>query len=960
MERLCVSFGVWLLAAWWAGDTQAQAPPSRTSTPATVAANDQNLSAEELVVNARSLYTQGKYTEAAALYQRFITDYGKAAEAQEAIRQMRYPLALSLLQMQKFPEAGEAIAVALSADPPLDQQLRQELVFWQGVCQMQEQDFAAAGKTLEDFLKMFPPGSERNPNYVKQFPAIQKVPEARLLIGTCLLLDEKFPEAAAYFSQIKSILDPVNRGRATVLELYALLEANDDDKALALVKEEFPRMGDLLQLVTFQSLTLELGSRYLEKKELRKAIMCLQRVWSSDRLLKHQESRLADLESKLQAAEANPIGDPYTKFLYGQMIAKVKREIENFRKIPNFDSALRLRLATAYQAMKRYRESALIMEAMLNEMEPDPVVEAASVNLVQSWNEIERWPKAIEAAQTFVAKFPQSAQVPLVLYLQGVAEQKNLNFDEAVATFETITKNHPKSEFAPRAQFMKGFSLLLAERNPEAIAAFEEFPKRHPDHEMAEPAAYWRGMAYSLDKQFPRSREVMDEYLAKYKDGQYRGSAVFRKAYCAQQMEDYDTSIKELYGFLRQFPGHEENSEARVLLGDALMNEGRMDEGIAAFAGISREDVRFYEEGVFKVGKAYKLMEEYDKMRGHMEAFRDGSPRSPRVAEAIYNIGWVHRQAGEPDKARQIYWDAIGEYGDDPSIRSVDDLFPALAKLYRGPEQAAQYLARLGDLEEEAQGGGKKSLALRALWAQANALKKTDPDRAQKLLLEAVPLVDVQTTNPLLLADFADALLAAGQDEAGEKMWRDLVKWNPRAPQKNRAFAALGLRELQRGNEKAALGWFDRFERETLGSILYGKILLAKARLQEARGQYADARKSLDALLANQFSTGAEKAEALYLTGEIYMKEGKPQLAVPYFQRIYVMHGRWRDWVARAYLRSGEAFEKLQDDLSARRTYQELTEKEDYAAFEETTRARERLNALGGPLPREEPAPAQG
>jgi len=954
-----LSFGVLMEQA------PAQKPPPppagpQASTPATASANDENLTADELAVNARSLYTQGKYAEAAALYQKFIADYGKSVEAQTAVRGMRYPLAMSLVQMQKFTEAKEAIAAALASNPPVDQQFRQELIFWKGVCEMDEKEYESAGRTLEEFLTLFPPGSDRNPNSVKQFPAIQKVPEAALLIGTCYLLDEKYKEAAHYYAGIKAGLVPVNRGRATVLELYALLEAGEEDKAMALVISEFPRMGELLQLVTFQTLTLELGSRYLEKVEMRKAIICLQRIWSAERLLKHQQARLADLESKLQAAEANPLGDPYTKFLYGQMVAKVKREIENFQKIANFNSALRLRLATAYQGMKRYRESALIMEAMLEEMPPDPIVESASVNLVQSWNQIERWPKAIEAAKAFAEKFPQSPSVPLVLYLQGTAEQKNLDYNAAVATFVALTKKYPKSDFAPRAQFLKGFSLLLAERNAEAIAAFEELSKKYPKHEIAESAAYWRGMSYSLDKQFLRSREVMDEYLEAYKDGQHRSEAVFRKAYCAQQMEDYQTSIKELYAFMRQYPGHEQKNEARVLLGDALMNEGRMDEGIAAFAGISKDDVRFSEEGVFKVGKAYKLMEEYDKLRDLMVDFKERNPRSPRVAEAIYNIGWVDRQSGDPDKARDIYWQAISEYGDDPAIRSVDDLFPALSKLYKGPEQAAQYQARLGDLEEEARAARKKTLELRTLWAQSAALRKSNPARALQLLTGAAALADVQTTNPLLLADIADALLASGKDEEGLRMWRDLVKWNPRAPQKDRAFAALGLLELQRGNEKAALGWFERFEKETLGSMLHGKILLAKARLEETRGQYPGARKSLEALLANPYSSGPEKAEALYLIAEGYMKENKPELAVPYYQRIYVMHGRWRDWVARAYLRSGEAFEKLSDKLSARKTYQELTEKEDFASFQETGKARERLDALGGPLPKEEPTPGQG
>jgi hypothetical protein len=69
------------------------------------------------------------------------------------------------------------------------------------------------------------------------------------------------------------------------------------------------------------------------------------------------------------------------------------------------------------------------------------------------------------------------------------------------------------------------------------------------------------------------------------------------------------------------------------------------------------------------------------------------------------------------------------------------------------------------------------------------------------------------------------------------------------------------------------------------------------------------------------------------------------------------MHGRWLDWVAKAYFRSGEAFEKLNDSLSARRTYQELSGREELAGFEESLRAKERLQALGGPLPVETPTP---
>ena len=211
-------------------------------------------------------------------------------------------------------------------------------------------------------------------------------------------------------------------------------------KRLKSLKRNFPAWDDLLQLVTFQTLIFELGTRYLERNEPRKAIICLQRVWSADRLLKHQQARLADLESKLQAVETDPRGDPYAKLLYGQMIAKVKREVENFGKNASFDAALRLRLAAAYQAMQRYRESALIMEGMLNEMPADRIVESASINLVQCWSAIECWANAIEAAKIFLEKFPQSDSVPIILYMQGIAQQRSGRYSEAIALFDAIAR----------------------------------------------------------------------------------------------------------------------------------------------------------------------------------------------------------------------------------------------------------------------------------------------------------------------------------------------------------------------------------------------------------------------------------------------------------------------------------------------------------------------------------------
>jgi TolA-binding protein len=895
------------------------------------------LTAEELYGRVIQAYNAGKFAEVAAGVEKFESDFGKSPQGQAALANLRYPLAMSLLQLQKFDDALEAIDACLAANPPPGAAQREDLVFYKAVCQLQGEDYKGARATLQKF--------------VGDFPRSRQTPEAMLLYATSFLLEENYAEAVKQFAAAAPRLDAVNRGRATVLQLYALLQSEKFDDALALVVAEYPRMHQMLQIATFQTLSLQLGSEFLEKGEYRKAIQALQRVWNHDRLLKYQEERLGELEDALAAAEAQPRSDPYRKFQLKQMIAKVKREVANLNKIQNFDSALRLRLATAYQAMQRYREAALIMEDMLANLPADPVVESASLGLVQCWSAIERWPKAIEAADAFAKKFPKAKALPMVLYLKGIAQQRMDDQAAAIATFEDIRKSFPESPFAARAYFMVGFSQLLAEKNKDAIATFEAFPEEYPKSELTEAAAYWRGMAYSLDKQYPQSRDAFDAYLGKYKDGGYRGLAAFRKAYAAQSMRDYKTSIKELQAYLEKYPGHESNAEALVLLGDALMDQGRVEEGIAALKRIPPEATRYFEEGWFKIGKALKLLEQPDAMRAHFEQFVKEHPRSPRVAEAVYWIGWTHLQANAPEKAREAYWSAIRAHGDDAAIRSVDDLFPALQKLYSGGEALPEYVARLRDLREEAEAGGRKTLAMRALWAQSLVTRKSDPQQAQALLLQAAPLVTVSTTNPAILADIAEALAQAGQEQAAEQMWRDLVKWNPRAVQKADALAALGMLEMKRGHEKAALDYFDRFEKETLGSVIFGQVMLAKARLLIERGDGEAARKACESLLASPYAKGPEKAEALHAIGGIYMKEKKYALAIPYFQRIYIMHGRWRDWVAKAYLSSGEAFEALHDTTAARRTYEEMSKLEDIQTMPEAGKAKERLRALGGPLP---------
>jgi TolA-binding protein len=730
-----------------------------------------------------------------------------------------------------------------------------------------------------------------------------------------------------------------------LLLLYALHRAEDFEAARQLVIEEYPRLEQMIQIAAFQTITLELGNHFLENGEARKAMSCLQRIWPQERLVRHQQSRLEKITAARVAAEKR--NNNFEVFRLSQLAAKVERELKFFREIENFDAALRLRLATAYLTLQRYHEAALILERMLEDMAPNKVVEEGSVRLVQCWTQVQRWPAVITNADRFLKRFPKSEQRALVLYMKGQAEQNNGDYKDAVATFDQLRLRHPTHELAPRSAFMAGFSFLLAEDYATAAERLEKARKEHAKDEIAESAHFWLGRAKLLDKQYDDGRSVLEDYLTKFKqNGAFIGEATFFKAFGAHAKKDYETGIRELRDFLKNFPGHEQSNEALVLLGDALCAVGDIEEGIAAYKRITPDETRFFEEAQFKIAKALRLSERMTEMRAHLEQFISAHAGSARLPEAIYWIGWSWRQGGQEAKAKELYWQTIAEMGADPARRSMEDVFASVLRLYKTEEERKELLARLRDIAETASDTGETTLRCRALWAQAQAIKKSDAGQSRRLLEEAAKSIEVSSANPMILADCAEALEAAGDVKGAERMMRDLVKWNPRAPQKDRAFAMLGKLALAQGREAEALDWFRRFETESAGSVLTADVLATKARLLEKRGQSAEAIATLEKLLADPYAPGQRKASALIDLGELLLKRGQTQKAFPYFQRVYVMYGRWPEHVAKAYLKSGTILEKLNDPDGARRTYEEMLARDDLASTREAAVARERLARL--------------
>ncbi len=926
MNRALLLLPIWL-AAGVELCAQGSAPAIENEGPA------------QLLERGRAAFFANDFAGAEEPLEKFILDYGEAEEAKEAARLHRPLVAICKVGLKKFDEALKWIDQSL-LDPKIERVLSDELRFWRGLCLMTGGELVAAQRAFGEYW-----ADERH-NAFKRYEA--------LLLFAHLYLMQGFPAEAADFleSQLRQVREaaPEAAGRAVVLALHARMQAGQRDEALAVIRREHANLGGMTQVAVFQTLALQLGADFLEEERFHDAIICLQRIWSAQRIVDYQNQKISQIETRIADLEARP-NTQGTVFQLRAILGRAQRELENFAKLEHFDSALRLRLAMAYQGLGRYRESALILGDMLATLPPDPVVESASLAEVQCWMESRHWTRAAEAADRYVKVFgAEGKSLPAVLFLKAEALRETHDHGAAQLAYGELVKLFPDDPFAAKAVFMQGFLYLQQDDNDGALYQFEQVKRRYPDSDLVEDADYWTGMAHSFSGLHAEAREHLEGYLKRWKTPKYRKEAVFRVAVCTFSLAEYPEAIRRLEAFVSTHPGDPLVDEANLLLGDAFFGEGRNDEGFAAYERVRPESGRYFEDAWFKKGKALKLLEELPAMRAHFERFVAEHPASARVPEAVYWIGWTHLQEDKVEKARDIYWKTIEEHGDDPARSTMTDLLAGLPKVYAsgGAKAREDLLTKLRLLKSRAAVSGRTTLALRAGWAISLV---TTGDRSRTELLDLAKWLDPKKHEPTLAVAVAEAQLVSGNRLVAKELFTAIRKWYPRAVERDRIYLALGEIAVQEGDAERAIGYYERFERETAASVRLGEVRLKTADLHESAGRADAARATLERTLETASVTASVKAEALLRLGRSHAGSGDHGKAIVYFERLYVAYGKFGEWNAKAYWERGQSLEKMKLGREALETYEELVAREDLRSFAEAKEAAGRIEALRREFP---------
>lgn len=885
--------------------------------------------ADDLLKRGSAAFNAGKFVEATTLYENFLASYGTSAEAQK-VKQEVYPLlTAAYLQIQK-PSAAEPIIESYLKEYPKGSAI-QDMTFWLGLVRFQQGNFAEAITAFETFLK--------------NFPASPQTSEAQMLMANSQFQEKKYKEAAALFEIASKSRDPLTSERAMLMRLQSLLESQDLSSALAVLEVLRAYPTPIRQQALLAMQAIQLGDQFYENGEYDKAYRCYLFIPPKAQILAQQEKLLVEIDQLLNRAAK---GLSAKSLQLQQMKDGLLREKENLTKMTSLDLNRHLRVAQCALQFGRAGEGYLAAMAVAESQPRSEVTTVGHYLAILAAVELQRWDKVQELVASFIQRYPKDERAAQASYLEGEAYLNNNRFAEAYNVFSKHTKLYPKFPQADRVLFLAGYSALFLEKYKEATETFEQFRRDFPKSPLAENNLYWNALTAVFAKNYPEVRKRFNLYLKEYPKGVFKEEAIYRMAAADYGEKKYPEARKALMDWVKNYPQNPLTDEVRALAGDAWFAEGDPDEGIKIFREIGPANERLYEYAQFQIGKALRLTEEYEVLVTHFKQFIEKNPRSGRVVEAYHWVGWGLRQLNQIEDARRFYKLALEKYGSDLKSSFVEDLFIGYAKLFPTPDDKAALIAELEKSKEEALAADKRVQAARCLWLMAQLQRKSNPDQARLAMLELArpDRFKPGDLSQRLCLDLGE-LLVTEKRYAEAETYLDILANTPKRTRfTDRALAGLGLIALEKGDQNKALTMFDRFENESGSSSLLPKILESKSQIYIDQKRYPEAIGSLEKILETPAAKGKPWVKALYDLGQLHEKIGKAKEASAYYERIYILYGRYRDWVAKAYLARGKALESLQLNPQAIETYEAFLKEADLADFAEYKAAQQRLAEL--------------
>jgi TolA-binding protein len=842
-------------------------------------------------------------------------------------------------------------------------------------------------------------------NYLKLYPAGVRAADALLALAqTEVLLGNKIG-AAVRFADVANLGGP-NREQAVLARAALLKEGGNAGEAAGLLQElvagglKTPEsvqaalllasveaahgerakalgilanlQGRLLPLVDnplqLNALAFEIGDAFLNAGEFKQALTAYGMVKRREDTVLLQQQRIQSLARKYEANGASAKAEPARSVEFATanqrikaLVDQCKLTLEEAGKSPDTLPALRARQASAYQGLGKLDEAVLLFESLLQK--PDAPARAdALFSLGALHAQLGEAEECVRVLATYRKEFGTGKNADTALLLQGTNFLTLDKPDDAAACFDALLARKPESPHLATSLFLLANTRFAQSQYNDALETYKKYLKRFAKGEFAEEAAYRSALAHFFSGQYAPAMAAFEAYQKAHPNGLYVADAEYRIAACYSAAGKPADVVKLCATWEARHGDHPVSGDVLSLHADGLVALDKREQAIALYRKssvcASTEEVVHY--SLFAANKELQRLGRWAESADMFREFLAAKPNHPSQVLAMYWLARALAKEGRPEEAKAFLSSKIRLFIDDRSRDAVEQLLSQLAQLCakphrlpatspgasappppanpHDPEASLEAVLPPKDFPDTPLVRGRLLFARSEL---ARLCKKTD--EAAALLDRLCKEIPAGALGAALLAQCADRLLERGDKTEASKFYKELLRAFPKADLLDYAYNGLGQIALLNGKPAEALQSFEAAVDKAGAANKLREVTLGRAKALLELGREEDARPVLEQVASTREWRGEATAEAVFLLGEVLAKKGDLAGAIQYFQRVFVAYQRYEKHVGRAYLRTAECFEQLQEPEKAAAHYRELSTKPKFAHLPEVEVARSRL-----------------
>jgi TolA-binding protein len=793
------------------------------------------------------------------------------------------------------------------------------------------------------------------------------------------------------------------------IRLFPLyLDAGKSDQALALLQQMDEDIAHVADVPLFNGMAERLGDLFLNKNDIASALSCYRRVRDNDRIIALQKQQIDYLQHQrvlnLAKIQANPL---YSESLQQEnkdidlAVVKDQEILTHYQTLPPVLPPLFLRIARAYSSGGSLWESGAVYREILRRYPHAPESEAALYGSIIVFDQLKRIDRAQNLCQTYVTQYPKGKYADSVGFLRGALAYDAQDYDKATAYFEDSLTNQPTNPRRQQTEIILGDIQLQVGKFAEAIACYQKYEKEYPHGQLLEKAEYRSALALLFGGKADDAEKALDAYLQKYPQGTYVADGEYRLDVIKFADKQYDQVIADGVVWQKKHANAAPLAEVLSLMGDCYESGDKHEEAVNAYIR-SYKVAQTTEVLNYSIMAAAKILQKQAKwadIAAMFQEFIKNNPDHPTVVTAIFWIGRADIKLGKVEEGKQFMAATAKQYLDDPSREAVDEIITQLAQLYAhkhlapaappaapspapaapsaipapapavasnsgsapapvvaapppGPPPAPappepDPAQELTDILTIPNLDSKPTARARILYAKSELARlKRKPEIEAQILLEMAKDFKPEALSPILLGQVGDCLVQNDQPDQAVPFYNQLMDVYDKSPLGDYAYNGLAQIAFAQKDYKKADRYFAKALDKGLAASKLKEITLGEAQTLLALNRPNDAKPLFEQVASTRAWRGEATALSVFSLGEIQMDRGKFAEANAFYQRVFVAYQKYPAIQAKAYLKSGEAFEKMGKITEARNTYSEMLRNPNLSSFPEISAAKQRLEHL--------------